>query len=101
MTVLIDRAEKHDPHAVRIYRMPPAVRAAHDLWRVECEAMIAAHVATGGPGAAYQAFLEGELMTPAPPRAVADALAMHGAPVLTADMSAADVAAIYQQMLDG
>lgn len=96
MMALLDRAERHDPHAVRIYRMPPAVRLAYDQWRARCEAEAAKHPE---PGSLFEAYLSGTYRSPEAPRAVRDALAIEAPPVLTDDLSVADVAELYARMI--
>ena len=55
----------------------------------------------GDPAAAYDAYLDsGTWGTPDPPRDVAAALELQGAPVLTVDMSERDVAERWYAMVD-
>ena len=94
IAAIIAAAEQTNPLAARIYRLPPALRIRYDRWRDECERAFAQ---AGDPADAYAAYLAGELETPAPPRAVADALQFARAPVLTEAMDVAECARIYDK----
>lgn len=92
-------AERVDPIATAVYRMQPATRLRHGIWRSECNTIING---MGGGEALYAHYVEtGEWLLPDPPRCVAEALGItDAAPVLTDDLSAADVAAIYADTVE-
>ncbi|MCD1590382.1 hypothetical protein K7H13_06370 [Qipengyuania citrea] len=94
----MEAAENIDPMAARIHRLPPALRARYETWRTECARIMDE---AGDPAAAYDAYLDsGTWGTPDPPRDVAAALELQGAPVLTVDMSAQQVADVWKVMVD-
>lgn len=94
-----DAAERIDPIALRIHRMPDALRMRYDLWRTECDRIQNEIEREHGSGASYAAYLEGTFVTPEPPREVAKALGLVVAPVLTDSMSLAEVAEVYLAMV--
>ena len=98
LLALLEAAEQFDPHAVRLHRLTPAVRAEYDRWRRTCDAEHA-RFADQPDGAAYSALLDGTLHLPPPPRAVAAALQMPKPATLTDDMTTAEIAALYTQMI--
>lgn len=93
-------AERIDPQASRVFRMPPALRMRYDLWRAECDRMHDEIERVHGPGASYVAYLDGTFATPDPPRAVAEALGVIDMPVLLESMSLVEVAATYAAMVE-
>ena len=98
IAAIMEAAENIDPMAARIHRLPPALRARYETWRTECARIMDE---AGDPAAAYDAYLDsGTWGTPDPPRAVAAALELQGAPVLTVDMSAQQVADVWKVMVD-
>lgn len=90
-------AESIDPVTTRVHRLPPALRARYEAWRAECARIMDE---AGDPAAAYEAMLDGALVTPDPPRDVAEALDLQGAPFLSDDMSAQQVAAVWKAMVE-
>ena len=97
IAALLNAAERIDPRATRVYRLPPALRLKYDRWRADCEAM----ETDGEPDAAYRTYLDtGHSDAPPMPRDVADALGVAGAPVLTVDMSDAEVEDIWKAMVE-
>jgi hypothetical protein len=90
-----DAAERIDPQASRVFRMPPALRMRFDTWSAECARMHDEIEREHGPGASFAAYLDGTFVTPDPPRAVAAALGAADMPMLTVEMSAQEVAQIY------
>ncbi|MEP3143317.1 hypothetical protein [Qipengyuania citrea] len=98
IAAIMEAAENIDPMAARIHRLPPALRARYEAWRSECARIM--HEA-GDPAAAYETYLDtGTIGTPDPPRDVAAALELQGAPFLPADMSERDVAERWYAMVD-
>lgn len=98
IAAIMEAAENIDPMAARIHRLPPALRARYETWRTECARIMDE---AGDPAAAYDAYLDsGTFSTPDPPRDVAAALELQGAPVLTVDMSAQQVADVWKVMVD-
>lgn len=99
LQAVLEQAERINPHVARVHRMAPAVRAQFDRWRRACDAE---HERFAGdePGAAYAAMLEGKFATPAPPRAVADALQLKPAPVLPDSLTVGELEAVYRAMLE-
>ena len=91
-------AERVDPLAARVHRLPPALRQRYDAWRAECAVIYARY--KGSEGGVYEAYLAGELVTPNPPRAVAEALELNSEPVLLKSMSVDDLAKIYAARLE-
>lgn len=98
LAAIMEAAASIDPMAVRIHRLPPALRARYEAWRSECARIMDE---AGDPAAAYEAYLDsGTFSTPAPPRDVAAALELQGAPFLSSDMSERDVAERWYAMVD-
>ena len=98
IAAIMEAAENIDPMAARIHRLPSALRARYETWRTECARIMDE---AGDPAAAYDAYLDsGTWGTPDPPRDVAAALELKGAPVLTVDMSAQQVADVWKVMVD-
>lgn len=94
-----EAAARIDPVAAAVYRMQPATRLRHDLWRSECNRIVDE---MGGGEALYAHYLDtGEWPLPDPPRSVRDALSIEDAPTIPHDMSAADVAEVYARMIEG
>lgn len=98
LQAVLEAAEAHDPHAVRLHRLTPAVRAQYDRWRRACDAEYA-RFDSEPEGAAYGALLEGSLHLPPPPRTVADALEMPEPIVLTDDMTTEQLARLWSEMI--
>lgn len=98
IAAIVAAAEQANPLATRIYRMPPALRIRYDRWRDECARIMDE---AGDPADAFEAYLAGAIVTPEPPRAVADALQFESAPVLTEAMSVAECARIYDELREG
>ena len=96
LEAILAAAERVDPVAARVYRLPPALRQRYDTWRAQCDAVQAQY----GDGAAlYEAMLSGELVTPDPPRAVAEALGLNAGPIVTDTMSVQEAADLYASMI--
>lgn len=99
LVAILDAAERVDRMAARVYRLPPALAVRYENWQAECD-RIAAEQAF--PGAMYAQYLEaGEWPTPAPSRAVAEALRIERAPVLSEDMTERDAADLWNSMVAG
>ena len=97
LQALLESAERIDPRAAAVHKMKPAIRLRYDHWRSECDRLTAD---MGDPGALYASYVDtGEWPLPAPPRAVAEALGLDAGPILTDDMSVADVAELYAAMI--
>ena len=98
IAAIMEASESIDPMAVRIHRLPPALRARYEAWRSECARIMDE---AGDPAAAYEAYLDsGTWGTPDPPRDVAAALKLQGAPFLSVDMTVRDVAEVWTAMVD-
>jgi hypothetical protein len=97
LAAIMEAAESIDPMAARINRLPPALRARYEAWRSECARIMDE---AGDPAAAYEAMLDGALVTPDPPRDVAKALDLQGAPFLSVDMSERNVADLWKRMAE-
>lgn len=98
LQAVLEQAERINPHAARVHRMAPAVRASYDRWRRACDAEHERFA--DDDGGAYAALLRGELVTPEPPRAVAIALQLKPAPVLPDSLTTSEIEAIYRAMLE-
>lgn len=99
LRAVLAAAETIDPYAARVHRMTPAVRLQFDRWQHACNAE---HARFAGHelGAAYAALLEGALHLPEPPRAVADALQLKPAPMLSDSLTLGEIEAIYRAMIE-
>ena len=75
----LEAVENINPQAARVHRMKPATRLRYNIWRAECERVMAEY---GDPAAAFAAYLAGE-------------------PIMTAEMATAQCAAIYEQFKEG
>ncbi|MGX7926216.1 hypothetical protein ACWPMX_06540 [Tsuneonella sp. HG094] len=95
---IIEAAERIDPIAARVYRLPPALHVRYDNWRAECD-RAAAQYPDGA--AMYEAFLSGEYRTPPMPRDVREALGLQPAPLLPETMTARDIADVWDGMVRG
>lgn len=93
-----DAAQRIDPRAAAVHHMRPATRLRYDNWRAECDAMLKEAASEGGPGAAYEAMIEGRLELPCPPRAVREALAIEDGPTIPHGASPSDIAALWRTM---
>lgn len=100
LQALLEAAEAIDPHAFKMHRLTPAVRAQFDQWR-RCVDAEFARFAGEPEGAAYAALLQGELHLPPPPRAVAEALGLPEPVALTDDMTTEDLARLWSEMIEG
>lgn len=100
LDALRSAAERIDPRVLAVHRLPPALRMSYDNWRRECDRVYADLEREGGPGASYEALIEGTLALPEPPRPVADALGITRGPVVPAGASDSEVAEIYRAMID-
>lgn len=97
LAALLESAERIDPQAAAVYRMKPATRIRHDNWRARCDRITDE---LGGGETLYAAYVDtGEWPLPDPPDAVAEALGLNARPVLTDDMSVANVAELYAAMI--
>lgn len=98
LAAIMEAAESIDPMAARIHRLPPALRARYEAWRAECARIMDE---AGDPAAAYETYLDtGTWGTPDPPRDVAAALELQGAPFLPADMSERDLSDMWRRMCE-
>jgi hypothetical protein len=98
LAAILEAAESIDPMAARIHRLPAALRTRYETWRIECARIMDE---AGDPAAAYEAYLDtGTWGTPDPPRAVATALELQSAPVLTVDMSERDLSDMWRRMCE-
>lgn len=100
LAAVLDAAERIDPIAVRLYRLPPALRVRYDIWRAECDAIATRYENSANSGALYEAMLDGEFVTPDPPRAVAEALGWIDVPVLPETLTLNDLAELWARMID-
>lgn len=97
LEAVLAAAERVDPVAARVMRLPPALRQRYDAWRAQCDAIMAEY----GEGAAlYEGMLSGELVTPDPPRAIAEALGLNAGPLLLDTMSVRELADIYASLIE-
>lgn len=94
ITAIVAAAELANPMAARVYRLPPALRLRYDLW---CSERARIDAEAGGPAAAFEAYLNGEIEAVDPPKDVADALQFNRVPVLTEAMSVSDCARAYDE----
>lgn len=95
---LLETAEQVDRQAVAVHRMKPAVRIHYDRWRAECDRVTAE---IGGPAAVYAAWADdGVWSLPEPPRAVAEALGIAAAPIVTDDMTVRQLAEAWAAMIE-
>ena len=101
LAAILDTAERINPMAARVHRLPPALRIRYDNWRSECDRLHDEIEREHESGASYAAYLDGKFATPEPPRAVAGALGLLAVPVLLESMTLREVAAIYAVMVDG
>ncbi|MEO9623175.1 MAG: hypothetical protein ABJF09_08975 [Qipengyuania citrea] len=98
LEAVLAAAERVDPVAARVYRLPPALRQRYDVWRAQCDRLTDE---LGGGEALYAAYLEsGEWPLPDPPHAVAEALGLDGGPIVTDTMSLAETAELYAAMCE-
>lgn len=100
LRAVLEAAETIDPYSARVHRMTPAVRLQFDRWQRACDAEHA-RFAGDEPGASYAALLEGALVLPEPPRAVADALQLKPAPLLSDSLTLDELAAMWGEMIEG
>ena len=97
LEAVLAAAERVNPQAAAVYRLPPALRQRYEAWRAQCDAITAEY----GEGAAlYEAMLSGELVTPDPPRAVAEALGLNAGPIVTDTMSVQQAADLWARMVE-
>lgn len=78
--------------------MTPTVRLQFDRWRRACDAEHERFA--DDHGGAYAALLEGALVLPEPPRAVANALQLKRAPVLPDSLNTSELEAIYRALIE-
>ena len=50
--------------ARKLYELSAADQRAHDQWRLRCAQVVQQAIREGGPGAAYQRLINGELALP-------------------------------------
>ena len=97
LEAVLAAAERVNPQAAAVYRLPPALRQRYDTWRTECDRLTDE---MGGGEALYAAYLEcGEWPLPDPPRAVAEALGLNAGPVLRDTMTLQEVATVWADMV--
>lgn len=97
LEAVLAAAERVNPQAAAVYRLPPALRVRYTAWRAECE-----RAAGRYPGESlYQAILDGEYRTPAMPQPLREALGMNAGAVLPATMSERAVADLWADMIAG
>ena len=86
--------------AWRIDRLPAELKQLHQLWREHCAAINSQNEKQGGNR--YEQLLAGHDVTPQMPIAVHRALWPddEGRAQITANMSVADAALMYEQMLE-
>jgi len=98
LEAVLAAAERVNPQAAAVYRLPPGLRQRYDAWRAQCDAVQSQY---GEGGALYEAMLSGELVTPDPPRAVAEALGVADAgPIVTDAMTLQQVADLWADMVE-
>ncbi|MBO6768315.1 MAG: hypothetical protein JJ901_08435 [Erythrobacter sp.] len=97
LEAVLAAAERVNPQAAAVYRLPPALRQRYDAWRTQCDAVQSQY---GEGGALYAAMLSGELVTPDPPRTVAEALGLNASPIVTDAMTLQQVADLYASMIE-
>jgi hypothetical protein len=83
------------------YELPEDMKQALRLHRSKASAIISGVVNRDGPGAAYARLLEGDLILPALPVQLREALGLVEMPAVTEDMTAAEAGEIYQRMIEG
>ena len=100
LEAVLAAAERVNPQAAAVYRLPPALRQRYDAWRTECD-----RAAERYPGESlYQAILDGEYQTPQMPQMpqpLREALGMNAGAVLPATMSERAVADLWADMIAG
>lgn len=97
LEAVLAAAERVNPQAAAVYRLPPALRQRYEAWRTECDRLTDE---MGGGEALYAAYLEsGEWPLPDPPRAVAEALGMNTGPVLLDTMTLQQAADLWAGMV--
>ena len=97
LEAVLAAAERVNPQAAAVYRLPPALRQRYDAWRAQCDAVQSQY---GEGGALYEAMLSGELVTPDPPRAVAEALGLNAGPLLLETTTLQEVADLWADMVE-
>ena len=98
LEAVLAAAERANPQAAAVYRLPPALRQRYNAWRAQCDT-ITDEIGSGG--ALYAAYLEsGEWPLPDPPRAVAEALGLDGGPIVTDTMSVQQAADLWARMVE-
>lgn len=98
LEAILAAADRIDPVAARVHRLPPALRQRYDVWRAQCDRLTDG---MGGGAALYEAYLEsGEWPLPDPPRAVAEALGLNGGPIVTDAMSVQQAADLWAEMVE-
>lgn len=95
------KAEQIDPFAVAVHNMAPAMRMRFDNWQRENRRMIDDISERDGAGGAYAAMIEREWCPLPMPEPIRSALGLPPDPVVTADMSAQQVADRWTSMVDG
>lgn len=98
LRAVLEAAETIDPYAARVHRMTPAVRLQFDRWRRSCDAEHERFADDNG--GAFAAILEGALVVPEPPRAVAIALQLKPAPPLPDSLTLGEIEATYRALLE-
>ena len=99
LEAVLAAAERVNPQAAAVHRMAPATRLRFDNWRAQCDAITDE---MGGGEALYASYIDtGTWPLPDPPKAVAAALGIADAgPVLTEEMSVADLAEAWAAMIE-
>lgn len=98
LEAVLAAAERVDPQAAAVYRMPPATRLRFDNWRERCDRITDA---MGGGEALYAHYVDtGTWPLPDPPKAVAETLGLDGGPIVTDTMSVRELAEIYTSMIE-
>lgn len=98
LAAVLEAAERHNPQAVCVHRMKPAVRLRYDNWQTRCERLTDE---LGGGAALYERYIEsGTWPLPDPPVAVAQALGVdRGLPVIDDGMGLGELSEIYARMI--
>lgn len=98
LEAVLAAAERVNPQAAAVYRLPPALRQRYDVWRAQSDRLTEE---MGGCEALYAAYLEsGAWPLPDPPRAVAEALGLNAGPLLLETTTLQEAADLWADMVE-